>query len=260
MKRLLSLLLAAILCALSASALAEPRYPGRQGAVTDAAAVLSAPTVQDLRALAERLDGAGTLRLHVVTVDFLDGATLSAYGEGLRDKWGLGENDLLLLMAVGEDKFGFFGGEGVNARLSTSVQQKLLSTSFEADFLGQDYDGAVSALMPALAREAAKAWDVSVDAAGLFGTVDTTALTTEQDWLIRPVERVELTEKHVSRLTEEDVNTGFSLGKVILTVLLLLVIFGNRKGKRHDRGCGCGCMPFSSLLAGLGLWKLWKKR
>ena len=56
-----------------------------------------------------------------------------------------------------------------------------------------------------------------------------------------------------------------SLGKVILTVFLLMIIFGNRghrrgRGRRDDRrGCGCGCMPFSSILAALGLWKLWDR-
>ena len=259
MKRLLSLLLAGVFCLLSASAMAEPRYPAAQGPVTDAAAVLSATTVQDLRELAERLDDADTLELYVVTVDFLDGETISAYGEGLREKWGLRKGDLLLLMAVGEDKFGFFGAQDVEKRLPASVQQKLLSTSFEALFLAQDYDGAIAALMPALAREAAKAWNEEVDAAGLFGTAAASALNTEQDWLVRPVERVETTVRNISRLTEEDVNTGFSVGKIILTVFLLSIIFGNRKGKRQDRGCGCGCMPFSSLLAGWGLWKLWKK-
>jgi len=44
---------------------------------------------------------------------------------------------------------------------------------------------------------------------------------------------------------------------VILTLFLLSVIFG--KKPRARRGCGCGCAPFSSLLAALGLYKLWDK-
>ncbi|MBQ7866271.1 MAG: hypothetical protein IJ350_07860, partial [Clostridia bacterium] len=60
----------------------------------------------------------------------------------------------------------------------------------------------------------------------------------------------------LERVTEEDKDTGFSLGKVILTVFLLMVIFG-KKDRRGRHGCGCGCAPFSSILAALGLWKLW---
>ena len=55
------------------------------------------------------------MRLYLATVDFLDGATLAEYGAGLRDKWDLGEKDLLLLMAAGEDTFGFFG-RGIGER------------------------------------------------------------------------------------------------------------------------------------------------
>ena len=257
MKKIMAFLLAALLCLPLVSALAEPRYPSSQGAVTDAAAVLSASTVQDLRALGEEFDG--ILELYVVTVDFLDGATLSSYAAGLRGKWDLDDNALLLLMAVGEDKFGFFGSQYVNEHLAVSVQQKLLSTSFEAPFLRQDYDGAMTALMPALATEIGKAWHEDIDITGLFGTVSKSSFTTENDWLDRAVEYVHSYQWHDERAHDEAIDTGFSVGKVILTVFLLLIIFGNRGKRRNREGCGCGCMPFSSLLAGLGLWKLWKK-
>lgn len=257
MKRIMACLLAALICLPLVSALAEPRYPDSQGAVTDAAAVLSASTVQDLRALAEKLDD--TLELCVVTVDFLDGAQLASYAEGLREKWALDSNALLLLMAVGEDRFGLFGGSYVNEHLSASVQQKLLSTSFEAPFLRQDYDGAIAALMPALATEIGKAWNGRIDIVGLFGTVDRTSFSTENDWLNRAVDYARSYEQHFDRVRDEAIDNGVSAGKVILTVFLLLIIFGNRGKRRNHEGCGCGCMPFSSLLAGLGLWKLWKK-
>ena len=257
MKRVLAVLIAALLYLPFSAALAEPRYPGAQGAVTDAAAVLSASTVQDLRELDEAFDAEDTLALYVATVDFLDGATLSAYAGGLREKWALDEDALLLLMAVGEDKFGFFGGSYVNSRLSSSVQQKLLSTYFETPFLRQDYDGAIAALMPALATEVGKAWKEEIDITGLFGTTRKTSLATENDWLDRAVAHVERPGRHVSSHDDDDLPPAIT---VILTVILILIIFSNRGKRRYNRrGCGCGCMPFSSLLAGLGLWKLWKK-
>lgn len=257
MKKIMAFLLAALLCLPLFTALAEPRYPASQGSVTDAAAVLSASTVQDLRKLEDALQD--TLELYVVTVDFLDGATLSAYAEGLREKWELDNNALLLLMAVGEDRFGLFGGTYVNDRLPSTVQQKLLSTSFESPFLRQDYDGALAALMPALATEIGKAWNKDIRFSGLFGTVGKASFSTENDWLDRAVEYASSYRWQDDRARDEAIDTGFSVGKVILTVILLLIIFGNRGKRRNREGCGCGCMPFSSLLAGWGLWKLWKK-
>ena len=259
MKRVFCLLLAALLCLPLVSAFAELRYPASQGAVTDAAAVLSSATVLDLRELAKILDDEDTLQLYVVTVDFLDGAQLSSYAEGLREKWDLDSDALLLLMAVGEDKFGLFGGSYVNDHLAVSTQQKLLSTSFETPFLRQDYDGAIAELMPALATEIGKAWKEDIAIAGLFGTVDKTSFSTENDWLDRAVEYASSHDWFSEHAREEAVDTGVSVGKVFLTVFLLLIIFGNRGKRRNREGCGCGCMPFSSLLAGWGLWKLWKK-
>ena len=269
-KWLIFLLFAALLC-LPLTAWAEPRYPSKQAPVTDAAAVLSASTVQDLRALAEEFEDEDTLNLYVVTVDFLDGATLTNYGQGLREKWDLESDDLLLLMAVGEDKFGFFGGADVNKRLSSAAQQKLLSTHFESRFLRQEYDAAIAALMPPLAQEVSKAWNEEIDVAGLFGTASKSPLLTERDWLIRPIEQTQQTEREVVRYTTYD-DSEFNIGTVVMGVALLLIIFANNRrypGSNRNRnrnrnggrnGCGCGCMPFAPLLAGLGLWQLFKRR
>lgn len=258
-----------VLCLLMTSALAEPRYPDYQGQTTDAAAVLSRATLEDLAAYDEELSDEADINLVVATVDFLDGVTLDQYAAGLREKWDLDDDTLLLLMAVGEDKFGTYGGEDVNEHLSASVQKKLLSAYLEGPFLRQDYDGALQSYIPALTEEINKAFDADVSVKGLFGTNASSGNTTSQEWAEEWADewvqrlngsRTEHEEASSvrSRVTEEDESTGFSLGKVILTIFLLMAIFGD-KGKRGSRrGCGCGCAPFSSLLAGLGLWKLWE--
>lgn len=51
-------------------------------------------------------------------------------------------------------------------------------------------------------------------------------------------------------LLDDHVDTTLSLGKVFLTVILLLIIFG----KRGKKGVSLG-----KLLAGFGLFKLWKR-
>ncbi len=257
--RLMALCLACLLCC--ASALAEPRYPDKTADAVDAALLLSAQTLADWNQLAENVREDTDVRLYLATVDFLDGATLAEYGAGLREKWDLGKRDLLLLMAAGEDLFGFFGGEDVNGKFSPSAQEKLLSTAFQAKFLAQDYDGALAALGPALARELGKCYGESISTAGLFGQTQQAEQLTAGQWLERQAAQATDPPAQSSlrrRVTQEDQDSGISFGKVVLTVFLLMIIFGGDRRRRRGCGCsGCGCAPFSSLLAGLGLWKLW---
>ena len=267
MKRFLSLLVAMLVLCACLPACAAPRYPERQGGTTDAAAVLSQSTLRDLATSAQRLKDETDIELFVVTVDFLDGETLSSYGEGLFTQWKLDDDSLLLLLAVGEDKFATFSGRDVTRHLSRQVQDKLLSTSLEGPFLRQAYDEAIASFIPALTQEINKAFDADVSVGGLFGQAGSESLSVEEwadEWARRwnAAHDEEPTPDSVGdRVTREDKSTGFSLGKVLLTVFLLMVIFGNfsdRRG-RHGRRRGCGCAPFSSILAALGLWKLWDK-
>ena len=249
-----------VLALLASSALADPRYPARQGSVTDAAAVLSASTAGEVGEAVRTLEDKTDITLHVVTVDFLDGVTCAAYAEGLRSRWELEDEDVLLLLAVGEDTFGLYGGDAFTSRIPQSTQQKLLYTHLQSPFMNQDYDGALQAFIPALLTECGKVWDKTIDLKGLLGAPEATAAPLNaEDWLQRRLDQHRSEPDAPRRIIDEDEDTGVSLGKVILTIFLLTVIFG-KKNRRHGRpGCGCGCMPFSSLLAALGLWKLWDK-
>lgn len=252
MKKCFCLLLA-LLC-LCAAAAAEPRYPEKQGAVTDAAAVFSQSTMKDLAAFAQEVDNETPIRFYVATVDFLDGASLSNYANGLRQYWELDDDELLLLLAVGEDKFGTFGGAEVNHVLSAQVQDKLLSAYLEEPFLQQRYDEAISRYVPALTSELNKAFDEDIDLDGLFGQTQQAKVDWADEWATRIDEIFREDEPTpMERVTHEDKDTGFSLGKVILTIFLLSVIFG----KRGRRG---GCNPFTRLFAALSLWKLWDRK
>ena len=263
MKKIICLLLAMLL--LCSVALAEPRYPEKQGPVTDAAAVLSQSTMKDLVSFADELDDETSIDFYVVTVDFLDGESLESYAAALRDQWNLRSDDLLLLMAVGEDKCGTFGGKDFDRKVSAQVQEKLLSAYLEGPFLQQRYDEAIAQYIPALTTEINKAYDEDISLSGLFGQAEQSAINWAEEWSQRwneanvKVSAVGKTGTGLERITQEDKDTGFSLGKVILTVFLLMVIFG-KKDRRGRGGCGCGCAPFSRILAALGLWKLWDKK
>lgn len=273
-KRMLALAsLVCLLTLLASTALAwTPRYPERKGAATDNAAVLSQEIISDIAAFDERLEDETDLHLQVATVDFLDGATPSAYCAGLRETWDLSDDTALLLLAVGEDRFHL---DGDMLPLSAQVRAKLLSAHLEEPFLAQDYDGALRAFIPALSREIGKALDEDISLNGLFGQAEASNAVSVEEWAeswqrrwtepdaVEEVSAVEGTRTTAERIAHEDERSGFSLGKVILTVMLLLVIFGNsgrarRMGRPGGCGCsGCGCAPFSSLMAGWGLWRLW---
>lgn len=231
MKRICSFLL--LLCLAVSCACAEPRYPSRTGETTDAAAVLSHTTLEDLRTLDSRLDKADALRLRIVTVDFLDGEDVQDYAETLFERWSLDDEDVLLLMAVGEDKYAIATGEDVDRLLAASTMSKLLAASFEEPFMNQQYDQAVAAYVPTLVREINKVCGTSVNTSGLFGRSSTGLF---DNWAVSLRQKDSEAESG-SVLTREDDRTGFSLLKVIAIVAVLLIVFGSfrRSGKRNPK-------------------------
>ena len=123
----LILCLLAALAVLPASAL--PRLPAHAGAVTDAADVLSAQTAADFSAYASEVEAETGLRLQVALVHFLDGLDARAYAEALFSAWGLGDDDILLCGAAGEDAFAAVMGDGAAAVLGFKSADNLLYTS-----------------------------------------------------------------------------------------------------------------------------------
>ncbi len=232
MKRFCLILL--LLLSVCTVALAQPRYPvgDDEVCVMDAACVLSVSTVRDVEKLSDRLEDEADVRLVVVTVDFLDGENLADYAQGLRDEWYLDQDeDLLLLMAVGEDQCGLYPGEDLG--LSRATLQKLVATHFQSAFLAQRYDDAIAELMPALVDEINKRHGTDVSAAGLFGT-SAQANNPQNVWSSRH-ERAqnEATPSFDDYAAYEEDDTGYSFGKVVLIVLLLMMVFGRRKKRRR---------------------------
>ena len=260
MKKLFALILALMLMLPCLNALAEPRYPAKVGVVTDAAAVLSRSTTDDLRTFNDRLEKLDGLNLYVATVDFLDGTAGQTYVNNLFQRWSLGSDDVLLLMAVGEDSYFFTIGSG-SVRVSDSVMTKLLVSYFEAPFLAQRYDDAIAALAPAFAEEASKAYAKDVSAAGLFG-VEAAATAT-----VVPAAWWEDSFKSHSKAVQLDVERifddaadrvekreGIGMGTIFVIVFLVWFIFG-RKNRCRRRGR----VTFGTVLAGFGLFSILRR-
>lgn len=249
MKRLICVLMACLL--LLTCAQAAPRLPKSDGSAVDEAAVLSHHTLQEVAKLHELVIHDTGVGVYLATVDFFDGYAMNDYAQQLFDAWGLSDESILILLAVGEDKCTAVAGKDV--KLYAGTLSKLVAASLEPAFLAQDYDGAVNAFMPVLVDELNKRYDADVDLGGLFGVPESRSAI---NWVERFAREAEdhaaraqsSVEKRMERSADDD--DGFSLGKVILTFIFLSMIFGKR-GRR-----GCGCAPFAGLF---GLWKLWDR-
>lgn len=226
-KRIICFLAAMLLMALPAAA--EPRYPSRSGVATDTAAVLSIGLLDDLRTLDKRLDKADVPQIYIVTVDFLDGTDVESYANALFERWRLDEDEMLLLLAVGEEKFAFCAGREVDRLIAPATQEKLLASTLQQPFMDQQFDAAVSAFLPALVRELSKACGESVRTDDLFDSRSTSLIVNWAANLSRSEER----EKTDSIFTREDKNSGFSLLKIVLIVGLLMIVFGSFRKMRR---------------------------
>lgn len=251
MKRIFSLLLSLCLLLSIPFASAEPRYPAKAGITVDAAAVLSASTVKDLEKLQMAFRREADFDLYIATVDFLDGYSLNEYAQGLAARWGL-DGAALLLLVVGEDKFTLYNGKSIP--LPTATMEKLLSTHFEEAFLTQRYDAAMTNLLTAMVNEVNKHCDTRISTSGLFGSI-----TNQADWVERLTEWSEdMAEQQANNAESyhekaEKQGNLRSLLKVLLTVALLMYIFGRNKDGKRRAGC------LGTLLAGFGLFRLWKR-
>ena len=214
---------------LSCTAFAEPRYPERNGVATDHAGVLSARMLEDLRTLDDRLDHADALRIRIVTVDFLDGQDIDVYARTLFDRWHLDDEDILLLIAVGEESFTLFLGEEAAALLQPGTAEAILRSTFTEPYLDQQYDAALAAFIPGLVNEIGLVCGERIRTDDLFRSTSASLIS---NWASLLPTADDPADKE-SFLTREDKVSGFSLLKVILIVVLLLLVFGSfRKTRR----------------------------
>lgn len=254
-----------LLCSMAALVLllsfaqAAPRYPAFQGSVTDAAAVLSGETVSQLKVVMEEIRDETDINLTVVTVDFLDGYPIDQYAQGLRSQWELFSNNILVLIAVGEDRCtADVGGDGGDVLIPLSTLQKLVNMHIAPAMLREDYNGAMHEFIPALLTELNKVYDtrLSADYFGMPPAAAEPVLPGDwlEEWTNRFLDAQEYSGDRYANHEEED--DEVSLGKIILTFILLSIVFGKRKHRRRE---GCGCSPISRILAMFGLWRLWDR-
>lgn len=149
---------------------ANVRLPDKDGVVTDDANVLDSRTVEDIEEYADMVEDETDVSIHVALVHFTDGMDVKQYGETLFDKWGLGEEDMLILGVIGQDGFTMVLGSDVQRELNTSGVDNLLytSTSFSSLFEGRQYDAAFGNLFQGMTALLNKEYREDMEMGSLF--------------------------------------------------------------------------------------------
>ncbi|HNX63301.1 MAG TPA: TPM domain-containing protein [Candidatus Limiplasma sp.] len=271
------LALTVALCLLAAlPSLAEARYPAQGETVTDDANVLSQTMTRDIASYAEEAESETNVKIHVALVSFLDGETPQKYTDALFTRWGLGENDLLLMGAAAEDTFAFSAGVKVTEKLSSSTLSSLLySSGFSGAFQTQRYDDAFGALFVNMNTLLNKQYDADISLGSLFKNYQTGNVTANtQDSVQQAAQSVadsanELWTSTINSITDsvqnyqnyhtqhEAESGGMSAGWWIILLIIFVLVFG--QGRRGRYRGGCGCSPIGWILGGLGLGALFNR-
>ncbi|MBQ4552165.1 MAG: TPM domain-containing protein [Clostridia bacterium] len=150
---------------------AQIAYPLQRGYINDDAAVLGSETIDDVHELNNRQDSAEFV---IVTRHFLGGADAQEYCKGLFDHWQLDEDDVLLLLVIGEERYAVCLGGIISDYVSDEQLMSLMGTHLRAPFINErDYDGAVGDFLLALGGHIARMSGEEMDFGGLFGTEET---------------------------------------------------------------------------------------
>ena len=246
LKNMLCLCLCLVM-ALAGPALASARLPVQRGAATDDADVLSAQTVSDFSSYAQQVEAETGLRLHVALVHFWDGLDAQAYADALFEAWNLGDMDILLCGAAGEDAFATAMGDGAADLLGRQSAENLMYTSsrFGTLFASQQYDAALAEYCRAFNALVLKRTDADISLDGLFGTAQATPAPTSESRLWDEVmdaindSSEAYQARHDSRRhTENGLSAG---GWIVLAVLVLIVLKSGRRGRAGRRCLRSSC-------------------
>jgi len=184
MRKAVSVFLVLVLCLMVLPAAHAEEYPPFQGIVADVAGVLGEETVKDLQSLADRMESNLGGHIYVLTRHFLGGASPQTYADKVFEIWGLGENDALLLMVIGEESYALSLGSLAKASLPQETRNSLLANYFRAPFLSRQYGQAAGDLAATLAQALAKAQGETLSDSGLFDveTVQAQSTPKPQTW------------------------------------------------------------------------------
>ncbi len=272
-------LLVVLLCGLMLPglALSGARYPTLAGAVTDDANALSQTLVSDMAKFQSLAQADTGVVPYVVIVHFLDGLDAQTYANELFARWKLGDNDFLLLGAVGEDTYACAMGKGVKFS-ELNAKNLLASSGFSQLFKSQHYDEAFGKYFVAFSDMLGKQYSVNLRLGQLFSAYQTGTQATAPAATSKPNWTAFVSDMYGEFLDRFDTNAkdyedyhqqrkeegnGLSAGEWIILVIIIMIIVSQtdpvRKARKKGRS-GCGCSPFGWIFGLLGLNALFGRK
>lgn len=221
-----SLLLVLSLFACTANA---ELYPEKNGYTVDLAGVLDNAMTADLNAMNERTRKAYGGAVYLLTRDFLGGADAQQYAENLFRQWELGEQDALLVLVIGEEKYALCVGDKLGKAMPHETRSACLADNLRDAYLSMRYTEALNRFIPAFCQKAATTNGKELSTIGVFGiratAVPTNTPASAKDQFVQK-------KKNVTTSSDNDDDNGPGI-KSIIIVLVVFWLLGRRKGGRH---------------------------
>lgn len=218
MKRIFVLVLTILLTLSCAQAAMRVVSPGADAYYLDTANVLSEKTEGEIYFLNKRLEDACGGQIAVVALDSIGGADTYDYAYELFNNWEIGSaeenNGFLLLMAIKEDDYYAMPGDGLQGVFSASQIKTLTDRYLEPDFAAKRYDQGARKFFEAVFRRYVDYYNLDISVQD--GIDDYNAYVQSHE---------NAAGYGGSRYSDVNASSGFGLGGILVTIVLLLLFF-----------------------------------
>lgn len=165
MKRLLSWTLLVLLLIVPLAA-AQEKLPQQKGYVSDYAEIIDAKTSIALTLILKTMEERYGNRLVILTVESTAPLTIEDYSAEVFRKWGLGQDDLLFLVALHDGRVRLDAGRRLNRSLTDEKLKEILDRQIEPAFSEGNFSKGIlqgtvaltSAIKEIKKRQAMMAW------------------------------------------------------------------------------------------------------
>ena len=225
MKRIFVLVLTILLTLSCAQAAMRVVSPGADAYYLDTANVLSEKTEGEIYFLNKRLEDACGGQIAVVALDSIGGADTYDYAYELFNNWEIGSaeenNGFLLLMAIKEDDYYAMPGDGLQGVFSASQIKMLTDRYLEADFAAKRYDQGARKFFEAVFKRYVDYYNLDISVQD--GIDDYSAYV--QNHANAAGFGGAAFNGGGNRYNADDRTSGFGLGGILVTIVLLLLFF-----------------------------------
>lgn len=271
--------LAALLCAAALLFMAAPGLAAGE-AVDDLAEVISPRLAEGINWYSAQMEEFLSVPVRVITRHFLGGKNIRAFADETLATLG-DERLLLLVMAIGEERYEVAIGSGTRELLSPEKAESLLSAYFREPFLTErNYDKAVAAFLletgAYLQSRAGVSLPESADLEAYAGRAAARTLPPEAtpgepadnevpgdhtSWLDGILEDAQRSRDSAEQYAEDvqDAQRGGSRGLSLFQIALIGFVLYKIFGKKRD-GRKSGCGPLGWIFGTWGVSRIFRFR